>query len=329
MLGHPAGEFTLDQKCFEEIVRNYAEDGIDVPADYFHSAERDSPAKDRGEFVPSGWVKGLKIENGNLMGLVDWTEKARQQILNRELRFLSPAIRFSSKHPRTGADRGAVLSSLALCVKPFLRQLPEARAMHEQDGAAIQMSEVTINAAELAELSDDEPEEMILMSDHAVLLADGIGQATAPLTVRLAETESSLADIRTLADVAEARAAALESRLKLLNDAALDARVEDAFLTYRDARKLGPNAKKSMRLILASDPELFEAEYPRPKNAPSFMLRKLSDDPGTSSTLAGVKTVPDFAHILSDVKAKNPGADYDRQFDLALAEQSRLMGVAA
>lgn len=320
MSGHPAGEFTLDQKCFEEIVRNYTEDGIDLPCDFFHASEGNSAAKDRGDFVPSGWIKGVKIENGNLMALVDWTYKASQQIINGDLRFLSPAIRWSSKHPKTGLDRGAVLSSVALCLKPFLRQLPEARAMSDHGDTAIQMSEVAINAAELAELSSDEPEEMILLTEHQVQLADAVAQAVAPLSLELKSAQVLLADTEAERDVAAAQVIALEARVKLMQDQADDALIEERYQIHREARKLGPHSKKVIRALL-SDRALLDSEFPAlPNNAPPWLTRKLSEDNSGSAALAGIKTVAPLSEIIKSTIEANPGRDYDSNFTAALSQ---------
>ena len=127
----------------------------------------------------------------------------------------------------------------------------------------------------------------------------------------------------------EARNQALESQVKQLSDAAAETRLSEAFETYRDTRKLTANDREVMALTLKSAPQLFEKTYPRPKTGPAYLLRKLSDVDPNTATQTGLKPVPDLAVILSDVKAKNPGLDYDSQFDLALGQHKMLLGAAA
>jgi len=129
--GHPAGPFEMTSETFAQIERNFKRDGIEVPFDYEHAVEvpvSESADKAAGNAIASGWIKDVQNRPDGLYGLVDWTTKARQLIKNKEMRYISPAIRFGAKDPKTGEAVGARLSSAALTQKPFLRELPPALA---------------------------------------------------------------------------------------------------------------------------------------------------------------------------------------------------------
>jgi ADP-ribose pyrophosphatase YjhB (NUDIX family) len=124
--GHGAGQFTLDDETFKEIVRNYRDvDGGQVAFDYEHASEQDptegtipvngAPAQ--------GWIKDLRIAPDGLHALVEWLEPAKTQIREKKYKFVSPAIRFGARHPVTGQPIGARLTSVALTNAPFLRGL--------------------------------------------------------------------------------------------------------------------------------------------------------------------------------------------------------------
>jgi hypothetical protein len=121
--GHAAGPFKLDVSTFSEIIHNFkSTTNRAIPIDYEHASEQDPT---QGSIPTSGapaqgWIRDLKIEDGNLWGKVEWLPQARDQIRAGAYKFLSPAIRFDSKDRVTGKPIGARLTSAALTNMPFL-----------------------------------------------------------------------------------------------------------------------------------------------------------------------------------------------------------------
>ncbi len=311
---HPVGgKFEMTTSgTFVPIVQSFKQRKSKIAVDYNHQLESASGSAD--DKIAAGWIDDLKIMNGDLYAAISWTEQAKKRIESQEYRYVSPAIIFDGLD-NTGKKIPARLSTLGLVNKPFLSLLDPVQA---SDGSiAVCCNE--ISAAEIAELAavdlSDEPAELITLDEH---------------NEGMRVMSEQLHDANTAAQVAEARNTALESRIKLMTDRADDALVEDRFQLYRESRKLGPNAKKTMKLILASDPALFAAEYPPlPNNAPPWLTRKLSDDHSGAASLSGLQTVPDFSVLLAEMKEQNPTAEFDRVFDLTLARQATLMGAAA
>lgn len=298
----------MDLGTFESIINQFKQRRAKPIADYDHFSEG-STSKGDGDKIAAGHVEDLKIMNGDLYASICWTERAKSLIKNREYSYLSPAIIFNG----IGSDGKVIparLSSIGLVNRPYLHQLEPVLAS-ENGSVAICCSEISDSEiAELAsvELNDEHAEELVTLAD----LHEAVLQATEPLTVQLHDAQLER-------DVEAAQVSALKKELKLMTDAAHEARVEDAFQTYKESRKLGATAKRTMRLVLASDPELFESEYPKLKTGPSYLLRKLSDEhPGNSATLAEIKTVPTLASLIDQAKASHPSIPYDAQFDLAL-----------
>ncbi len=124
--GHGAGEFTLDDNTYNQIIDNYRNvDGGNVHFDYEHCSEAEPT---EGTIPISGspaqaWIHDLKIMPEGLFALVRFLEPLKTQIREEKYRFVSPAIRFGAIHPVTGKTIGARLTSVAATNSPFLRGL--------------------------------------------------------------------------------------------------------------------------------------------------------------------------------------------------------------
>jgi hypothetical protein len=105
---------------------------------------------------------------------------------------------------------------------------------------------------------------------------------TAGLSLQLKDAQAKVAE-------ATALCAAKDAEIKLLTDAAqkradddASARVEDAFATYKDAKKLTDADKKAMRITLRSDAALFDELYPRVAPNHQHILRDLTGAQGVA-----------------------------------------------
>lgn len=121
--GHSAGPFELNAQTFDEIVRNFnGSQNHEIPIDFEHASEADAT----DGTIPTlgapaqGWIREMKIENGNLWGLVYWGDRAREYIRAGQYKYFSPAIRFGSKDRVSGQPIGARMTSGALTNNPFL-----------------------------------------------------------------------------------------------------------------------------------------------------------------------------------------------------------------
>lgn len=133
--GHAAGPFTLDAAVFSQVLSNFKSTANrHIPIDFNHASEQDPTAGSLPvEGAPAqGWIVDMKIEGGNLWGLVQWGELARQYIREGGYRYFSPAIRFNSRDRVTGQPVGARMSSGALTNDPFLDGLMPVAASNVQ-----------------------------------------------------------------------------------------------------------------------------------------------------------------------------------------------------
>lgn len=137
--GHPSGPFELNGRVFEQIIANFrALKNREIPIDYEHASEQDATSgtiPTQGA-VATGWIRDMKLEAGNLWGLVYWNDRAAEQIRAGEYKYISPAIRFNTKDRVTGAAAGARLSSAALTNQPFLDGMAAVAAKDVLHGAS-------------------------------------------------------------------------------------------------------------------------------------------------------------------------------------------------
>lgn len=77
----------------QSVVDQFATRGLDLVIDWEHASEHRAP---KGEDAPAAaWVKKLELRDGAVWGLVEWTEKAANQLQRKEYRYLSPVFLFT------------------------------------------------------------------------------------------------------------------------------------------------------------------------------------------------------------------------------------------
>lgn len=78
--------FTVDERSVESVRAFHQSKGVDTVIDYEHQTLT-------GEVAPAaGWVKDFFQGSGGLACKVDWTDRAKEFIKNREYRYFSPVV---------------------------------------------------------------------------------------------------------------------------------------------------------------------------------------------------------------------------------------------
>jgi phage I-like protein len=113
------------------VLRAFTERGMPVPVDWEHATDvRGSQGLDA---PAAGWITRLESRDGALVGNVEWTPRAAEQIRNREYRYLSPVFAFEKSSRRIRA-----LESVALTNVPNLRLTAlNRRAQNLEDDAML------------------------------------------------------------------------------------------------------------------------------------------------------------------------------------------------
>lgn len=120
--GHHAGSFEITEKSLQEIKANFDNRLNDCVIDYEHNSLQGT------ENPAAGWIKSLEIKENALFAKVAWNPKAKEFIEKGEYKYLSPTFQMHYKDPRSGADCGVFLHSVALTNTPFLDSLGEVKA---------------------------------------------------------------------------------------------------------------------------------------------------------------------------------------------------------
>jgi len=101
------GDFHVDDETFESMDRIIKSRGLEIVIDYEHQTLRDVQAP------AAGWVKSIHKTDEALVADVEWTEKAKEYLKNKEYKYISPVVLVRKK------DRKAlVLHSIALTNTP-------------------------------------------------------------------------------------------------------------------------------------------------------------------------------------------------------------------
>lgn len=98
----------------------------EIVADWEHASEHKAP---KGEEAPAaGWIKQLEERDGALWGRIEWTERAANQISQREYRYISPVFLYTTDEQR----RIQRLTSVGLTNQPNFA----LKALNQEDPAA-------------------------------------------------------------------------------------------------------------------------------------------------------------------------------------------------
>ena len=144
--------FELNDRVFSDIIANFeATRNHEVPVDFEHATEQ-SPSEGNIAAVGApaqGWVRELRMQGGNLYGLVEWGDLAREYIKAKKYKYISPAIVLNARDRNTGKPIGARLTSVALTNKPFLDgMMPVAAKDSTMDQSTTMADRACMSAAQ-------------------------------------------------------------------------------------------------------------------------------------------------------------------------------------
>jgi hypothetical protein len=228
-----------------------------------------------------------------------------------------PAIHATGHYSAGGVHCGDYIPQLAEAINaPAHMPVSEILdAVEEMIDAAIERHVEEMHMSDVTPTTDD-----------PAALAEALGKTKEQLRMRDGEARSlateksalslSLKDEQAARAAAEQKLATVEAELKTLRDAdaqrleqAIVDRVEEAFATYKDARKLTDDDKGDMMILARADFERFHKRYPRLAGK-EYLLRNLT----TTRTPVGAPPVT----------APGPGPSAPGQAALSLADQAKL-----
>lgn len=154
----PAGEIEIngeeparmDEAAAQAVIASFMARGNDMVIDYEHQSLKD------GESPAAGWVKKMMWRGAEGLWLaVEWTQKAKEYLVNREYRYFSPVLMLRK------TDRKVMqLINVALTNTPAINNLRPivAKLNHKQEKEEIMIAKLR----KLLGLADDAGEDKVL-----------------------------------------------------------------------------------------------------------------------------------------------------------------------
>ena len=259
------GPYTYDAQA---LIAAYDKFGMPLPIDYEHQS---ITASDKTDATPgAGWIVEVEAREDGFWGRVEWTRRAREFIVQREYKYLSPVFI---------APEGDVVEMLGagLTNNPNL-QLTAFSTLHRGDYTSQHNQEVTqtMNSEILKALglAEDADEAAILAAIAALAekaakadeVATEIGvEANATVADLVAHAQTRFAtDLSTYAPKADleamsAKAATAETALAALQASVHTAAIAAVIDGAVAAGKLPPAQKEAMRKLAEQDLPAVEA----------------------------------------------------------------------
>jgi len=137
--GRDGRTWLWDAAAQRGVLNEYTRRGMDLPLDWEHATHHRA---ENGEQAPAaGWIDTLQLQGGALMGRVQWTPRGREQVQNREYRFISPVFEYA-----TDSTRIVRMISVGLTNRPNL----PLRALNRETSPSPEQEKRMPRSAELA-----------------------------------------------------------------------------------------------------------------------------------------------------------------------------------
>jgi len=303
------GKFRVTKKDLENAVKNFnagigavkdSESWV-LPGTYEHPM---SGISDPEMTKASGWIRELILKEDGLYAKIEFTNKAKEYIKNKEFKFISPVFE-ENFIDEQGQEHGFTLRGFGLTNWPFLKKGQVAIALNENYYIKInetkeekqmqdQKQEIT---DELKKLTD-ELSEKVKRLEELETENKKLKEEIEKLTPKNGEVKITVDELNALKKGAEAGIEA-QKKLALMEAEAL---VDDAI----KARKILPSQKAQMVQMALSDRKWFEEFLKNTPPLPIELGEKGTDGDAVDSSEKLVKLIEKYAaeKNISFIEAK-------------------------
>ncbi len=106
------GDFLVDEEAAQLVIEAFAAHGTDLPIDYEHQTLGGQYAAPDGQAPAAAWIKGITAEPGTgLFAEIEWTNKAKERVIAKEYRYLSPVALIRKSDRKLVAVHSAALTN--------------------------------------------------------------------------------------------------------------------------------------------------------------------------------------------------------------------------
>lgn len=140
------GAFLVDGESFRLMKEHMQHRGIDIVIDYEHQTLNNVQAP------AGGWIKELLLKNDGIYARVEWTDKAKNYLLCKEYKYLSPVIVI-----RKNDRKVTQLHSVALTNTPAINGMaPIANSLDIQSKAPCILNDMEKEILRMLNISDSD-----------------------------------------------------------------------------------------------------------------------------------------------------------------------------
>ena len=142
----------MDDRDIAGIIRQFKARRLDLVIDYEHQTLSDVQAP------AAGWIKDLYPGEDALMARVEWTQKGREYIANKEYRYLSPVVLVKKADQHAAVFHSAALTNTPAITGMFAIINSDALSIEEEEEPRMELSALI----ELLGLEEGTAEEDVL-----------------------------------------------------------------------------------------------------------------------------------------------------------------------
>lgn len=146
------GDFEVDDRDIAGIIRQFKARRLDLVIDYEHQTLNDVQAP------AAGWIKDLYPGEDALMARVEWTQKGREYIANKEYRYLSPVVLVKKADQHAAVFHSAALTNTPAITGMFAIINSDVLSIEEEEEPRMELSALI----ELLGLEEGTTEEDVL-----------------------------------------------------------------------------------------------------------------------------------------------------------------------
>lgn len=146
------GDFEVDDRDIAGIIRQFKARRLDLVIDYEHQTLSDVQAP------AAGWIKDLYPGEDALMARVEWTQKGREYIANKEYRYLSPVVLVKKADQHAAVFHSAALTNTPAITGMFAIINSDVLSIEEEEEPRMELSALI----ELLGLEEGTAEEDVL-----------------------------------------------------------------------------------------------------------------------------------------------------------------------
>jgi phage I-like protein/cation transport regulator ChaB len=283
----------LDPQGIGSIMRAFKEIGNDMVIDYEHQtlADKEAPA--------AGWIKNF-IDKGKegLSVLVEWTEKAKQYLINKEYRFYSPVFWITAKDRRIVGIENVALTNYPkiMNLKPIVAKAPLDKIGNQKKEGNIMLEKLKKSLGLAAEVAEEKVTEAVELLVNKVKSLETMVACKEVLDAVGAKTDAGkeevlqiIGSLKAPGDVAVKLSLEVASLRKELSEIKQNGLIE---LALKEG-KTSPDELEKWGLDLAL------------KNPEQFKLIVLSRPAGSVVPIGGIPSSPkDRQRVIDDVQGQ-------------------------